>query len=54
MMRSDIDPDMFLAEVFQLRNELSDLGEAFSDERLTTIILDTIPEEMYFTIKISQ
>ena len=36
MMRSDIDPDVFLSEAFQLRDELSDLGEAVSDERLIT------------------
>ena len=40
-MRSDIDPDVFLSEVFQLLDELNDyLGETVTDERLTTIILD--------------
>ena len=38
VMRSDIDLDMFLSEVFQLCDKLSDLREAVSDERLTTII----------------
>ena len=50
-MRSDFDPDVFLWEVFQLRDELGDLGE--TDVRLTTIIiiLDALPEEMYSTVK---
>ena len=51
-MRSDIDPDVFLSEVFQLRDELSDLGKVVSNERLATIILDALPEEMYTTIKL--
>ena len=49
-MRSDIDPDVFLS-VFQLRNELSDLGKTVSNERSTTIFLGELPEEMYSTIK---
>ena len=50
VMRSDIDQDVFLSKVFQLRDELSDLGEAISDEPLTTIILDALPEELYSTV----
>ena len=50
MMRSDIDPDVFLSAIVQLRDELSDLVEAVSDEFLTTIILDALPEDMYSTI----
>ena len=47
VMRSKIDPDMFFLEVFQLRDELSDLGgETVTDERLTPIILDVLPQEM--------
>ena len=49
--RSDIDPDVFLSEVFQLRDELDDLGETVTDEALTTIILDALPEEMHSTVK---
>ena len=41
VMSSDIDPDVFL---------LDDLGETVSDERLTTIILDALPEKMYFIV----
>ena len=37
--------------MFQLRDELKDLGETVTDERLTTTILDALPEEMYFTVK---
>ena len=54
MMMSDVDPDAFLSEVFRLRHEVSDLGEIVSDERLTTIILDTLPEDMYSLLKFSQ
>ena len=50
-MRSDIDSDVFLSEVFQLRDELDDLGETVTDERLETIILDALPEEKYSTVK---
>ena len=42
---------MFLSEVLQLYDELSDLGEIVSTERLTTIILDSLPEKRYSTIK---
>ena len=38
-MRSDIDLALFLFGVFQLREELSDLGEVFSNERLTALTL---------------
>ena len=51
MRRSGTDPDVFFSQVFQLRDKLSDLGEAVSDKRLTTIILDALPEEIYFTLK---
>ena len=50
-MRSDVDPDVFRSEIFQLRDELDDLGETITDERLTTIILDALPEEMYSAVK---
>ena len=51
LMRSNIDHDVFLSEVFQLRDELNDLGEVVSNERLTTIILDALPEERYSKLK---
>ena len=38
---------MFLFDVFQIRDELNDLGEAVTDEHLITIILDTLLKEMY-------
>ena len=50
-MRFDIDPDVFLSKVFQLRDELSDLGKAGSDERLKAIVLDALPKEMFSAIK---
>ena len=52
VMRSDINPDVFLSEFFQLRDELSDLGEVVSNKSLVTIILDALPEESYSTIKV--
>ena len=51
-MTPDIDADVFFSEVFQLRDKLSDLGEVVSSERLTTIILDALPEEKNPTIKV--
>ena len=50
-MRPDINPDVFFSEVFQLSDELRDLGEAVSDERLTAIFLDALPEGIYSIIK---
>ena len=44
-MISDIDPDVFLSEVFHLGDELSDLGEFVSNERLAAVILDALPEK---------
>ena len=51
-MRFNIDHDVFLSESFQLRDELSDLGEVVSNEHLTTIILDALPEEGYSKLKV--
>ena len=45
VMMSGINPDVFLSEVVQLRDELNDLGEVVSNERLTTVILDALPEK---------
>ena len=50
VMRYDIDPDVFISELFQLREELSDLDEVVSNERLTTFILDALPEVRHYTI----
>ena len=50
-MRADTDPDVFLSEVHQLRDEVRNLGKVVSTERLTTIILDALPAEEYSTIK---
>ena len=52
MMRSDVNPDVFFSKVFPLRDERSDLGEVVSNERVTTIILDALPEERYSTINV--
>ena len=42
-MKSDTDPDVFLSEINQIRDELRVLDETISTERFTTIILDTLP-----------
>ena len=49
MIRADIDLDVFMSEVFQVRNELSGLSNVVSNERLTTTILDALPEEKHLT-----
>ena len=51
-MRFNIDHDVFLSEDVQLRDELSDLGEVVSNEHLTTIILDALPEKRYSKLKV--
>ena len=51
-MKSDDDPEVFLSEINQKRDELSVLDETVSTERLTTIILDALPAEMYSTVKL--
>ena len=51
-MEPDTDPDVFLSEINQMRDELGVLDETVSTEHLTTIILDALPAEMYSTVKI--
>ena len=51
-MKADTDPVIFLSEINQLRNELSDWDKVVSTEHLTTIILDALPGEIYSTIKL--
>ena len=52
VIQPDTDPDVFLSEINQMRDELSVLDETFSTERLTTIILDALPAEIYLTVKL--
>ena len=52
MITSDTDPDVFLSEINQIRDELGVLNETVSAERLATIILDALPAEMYSTVKL--
>ena len=51
-MKPDSDPDVFLSEINQIRDELGVLDETVSMKRLTTIILDALPVEMYSTVKL--
>ena len=51
VMKPNTDPDVFLSEINQIRDELDVLDETVSTERLPTIILDALPTEMYSTVK---
>ena len=51
-MKADTDPNIFLSEINQLRNELSALDEVVPPERLTTIILDAFSAEKYSILKL--
>ena len=51
-MKSDTDPDVFLSDINQICNELGALDETISTERMTTIILDALPADMYSTVKL--
>ena len=52
VMKPDTDTDVFMSEMNQIRDELGVFGETVSTERLTTIILDALPAEMYSTVKL--
>ena len=52
MMKPDTDPDVFLSEINQIRDEFGVLDDTVSTERLTTIVLDALPAEMYSTVKL--
>ena len=51
-MKPDTDPDVFLSEINQIRDELGVLDETISTERLATIILDALPAEVYSTVEL--
>ena len=52
VMKADTDPDVFLSEMFQLGDELCDLDDVGSIERLTVMIVDASPDGKYSTIKL--
>ena len=52
MIRADTDPDIFVAEAYELRDELSDLNEVVSTNCMATTIFDALPAEKYSTITI--
>ena len=54
VLKSDIDPDVFLWEVFQLHDELNDQGETVTNERLSTIIVDALQKICTSQLKGSQ
>ena len=51
-MKPDTDPDVFLSEINQIRDELSVLDKAVSIERLTTRVFDALLAEMYSIVKL--
>ena len=52
MVKANIDSDVFSSEVYQLRDDLSEMDEVASTESSTIIIIDALPAEKYSTIKI--
>ena len=52
VMKPDSDSDILMSEINQIRDELGVFDETVSTERLTTIILDALPAEMYSTVKL--
>ena len=51
-MKPDTDPDVFLSEINQIRDELGVLDEKVLTERLTVVILDALPAKIYSTVKL--
>ena len=52
VIEADTDPDVFVADAYELRDELRDLNEVVSTDRLATTIFDALPGEKYSTITI--
>ena len=52
VMKPNTDPDVLKSEINQIRDELGVFDETVSTERLTTIILDALPAEMYSIVKL--
>ena len=51
VMRSEIDPDVFLSEIPQQRDELNDFTKkVVTNEHLITIILVVLPKKGYPTV----
>ena len=51
-MKPDTNLDVFLSDINQICNELGALDKTISTERLTIIILDALPADMYSTVKL--
>ena len=49
-MKPDTDPDVFLSEINKISDELGVLDETVSTERLTAIIFDALPADIYSTV----
>ena len=52
VMTDGKDPDVFINEVYYLRDELADMGEVFDDDSLLGIVLEGLTDE-YLQIKYS-
>ncbi|CAN0588999.1 unnamed protein product [Ectocarpus sp. 12 AP-2014] len=50
-MDVDQDPDAFLQDMTELRDELQLLGSPIPDDQFMNIILDCLPEQLYSGIK---
>ena len=50
VIKADTNSDTFRSEVCQLRDELNDLDEVVSTERLTAINVDALPDRRYLAI----
>ena len=51
MMKADNNSNVFMSRINQLGDELGNLDEVVSIERLTNIILDALPAKKHSTIK---
>ena len=45
MIRADTEPDIFVAEAYELRPELSDLNDIVSTNCMATTTFDALPAE---------
>ncbi|CAN0485661.1 unnamed protein product, partial [Hapterophycus canaliculatus] len=50
-MSADQDPDAFLQEMSELRDELHEMGSVMSDNKFMDIILECLPDSLYSGIK---
>ena len=44
-MKANTDYDVFMSEIYQLRDQVNDLDEVVPTEHLATVIIDALPAE---------